>query len=376
MKAKVIETGEIVEVNEYPTIYQERGQGPDRREWYEDELEIIRPPKKENPADTKPHFPDGNIPYDRGFEEAQEYLSRRGFDIPWNDCDVFVDARYITQTIANVLTWADEHPNMKNTELNENVFKTNFKTGDWIVNKDGSPFSCGETAVQITNIDGKEIWLGFKTWTTAERIRMWTIKDAHDGDVLTTDTWTFIFKKYQDKSVYYHCAASTFNDFSISDTGEFDSNYVHPATKEQHDFLLKKIKEEGYVLDPERKELKDFSDEILEGNIYVCTKTHYYAGHVWEKGKKYIAVGDFELMHDSGCACFSPKGSCYNHNECFILVNNDSEIKSKRDLNEKDERMIYRIISSFSDRRDALKQQADDAQQEIDWLKDYFSELT
>ena len=102
MKAKVIETGEIVDVCAYPTIYQEHGQGPDRREWYDDELEIIRQPK--------PHHPTGYIPYDRGFEEAQKYLSERGFDIPWNDCDVFVDARYITQTIANVLTWADEHP--------------------------------------------------------------------------------------------------------------------------------------------------------------------------------------------------------------------------------------------------------------------------
>jgi len=147
MKAKVIETGEIVDVFAYPTIYQEDGQGPDRREWYDDELEIIRPSIKDsknniakelvrylpycddiskdtkerwiswlktqddqNPADIKPHCPNGSIPYDRGFEEAQEYLSERGFDIPWNDCDVFVDTRYVTQTIANVLTWADEHP--------------------------------------------------------------------------------------------------------------------------------------------------------------------------------------------------------------------------------------------------------------------------
>ena len=41
MKAKVIETGEIVNVLPYPTIYQEKGQGPDRREWYEDDLEFI-----------------------------------------------------------------------------------------------------------------------------------------------------------------------------------------------------------------------------------------------------------------------------------------------------------------------------------------------
>lgn len=46
MKAKVIETGEIVNVLPYPTIYQEKGQGPDRREWYEDDLEFEPGPKR------------------------------------------------------------------------------------------------------------------------------------------------------------------------------------------------------------------------------------------------------------------------------------------------------------------------------------------
>lgn len=41
MKARVIETGEIVNVTPYPTWYKENGQGPDRREWDEDELEFI-----------------------------------------------------------------------------------------------------------------------------------------------------------------------------------------------------------------------------------------------------------------------------------------------------------------------------------------------
>ena len=44
MKAKVIETGEIVNVTPYPTWYKENGQGPDRREWDEDELEFIQNP--------------------------------------------------------------------------------------------------------------------------------------------------------------------------------------------------------------------------------------------------------------------------------------------------------------------------------------------
>ena len=47
MKAKVIETGEIVDVTPYPTWYKENGQGPDRREWDEDELEFIYSNKEE-----------------------------------------------------------------------------------------------------------------------------------------------------------------------------------------------------------------------------------------------------------------------------------------------------------------------------------------
>lgn len=44
MKAKVIETGEIVNVTPNPTWYKEDGQGPDRREFDEDELEFIPNP--------------------------------------------------------------------------------------------------------------------------------------------------------------------------------------------------------------------------------------------------------------------------------------------------------------------------------------------
>lgn len=44
------------------------------------------------------------------FEESQDYIAKRGFDIPWNDCDVFVDEREINRTVGNVLKWADENP--------------------------------------------------------------------------------------------------------------------------------------------------------------------------------------------------------------------------------------------------------------------------
>ena len=42
------------------------------------------------------------------FEESQDYIAKRGFDIPLNDCDVFVDGREIIRTVGNVLKWADK----------------------------------------------------------------------------------------------------------------------------------------------------------------------------------------------------------------------------------------------------------------------------
>ena len=46
--------------------------------------------------------------YNMSFEEAQEYASKRGIDVPWNDGDIFIDEREITRTVGNVLRWADD----------------------------------------------------------------------------------------------------------------------------------------------------------------------------------------------------------------------------------------------------------------------------
>ena len=48
--------------------------------------------------------------YNLNFSEAQDYISKRGLDVVWNDCDIFIDEHHITESVANVLKWADEHP--------------------------------------------------------------------------------------------------------------------------------------------------------------------------------------------------------------------------------------------------------------------------
>lgn len=70
-------------------------------------LEKQKEPKPEFP---KPHKGDDTNPYDMSVSEAQEYAINRGFGIPFNDGEVYVDERHMTQTIGNILRWADEHP--------------------------------------------------------------------------------------------------------------------------------------------------------------------------------------------------------------------------------------------------------------------------
>ena len=49
-------------------------------------------------------------PYNMDYNEADAYIEKRGLNIPLMDDDVYADERYFTQTIGNVLKWADEHP--------------------------------------------------------------------------------------------------------------------------------------------------------------------------------------------------------------------------------------------------------------------------
>lgn len=46
--------------------------------------------------------------YNMSFEEAQEYASKRGIDIPLNDGDIFIDEREMTRTVGNIIRWADD----------------------------------------------------------------------------------------------------------------------------------------------------------------------------------------------------------------------------------------------------------------------------
>ena len=101
-----------------------------------------------------------------------------------------------------------------------------------------------------------------------ESLRLWTIKDAEDGDILvieeteTTYKTIFVFKEIEDTHIIhyvYHLNTGieqVFEKRSANGFVGFIDEVVHPATKEQRDTLLKAIKDADYEFDFMKKELK------------------------------------------------------------------------------------------------------------------------
>ena len=141
-----------------------------------------------------------------------------------------------------------------------------FKVGDWVVR--------GKSIVQISDIQG-QYYIGIDIYGNdltlrSDKIRLWTINDAKDGDVLVTgvDKNPFIFKGLLDSNhpncPVAYCGIDPEGYFCVSLekywwTGDKDD--VQPATKEQRDLLFQKMKEAGYEWDAEKKELKKIVDK-------------------------------------------------------------------------------------------------------------------
>ena len=104
---------------------------------------------------------------------------------------------------------------------------------------------------------------------------LWNIQDVKDGDVLSFYTeykgnqmvQIAIIEKYVGK----HGGCS--NTFKIYVGVDWDNNLqigkymgcsnIHPATKEQRDFLMKEINDAGYEWDTEKKELRRIDQSKL-----------------------------------------------------------------------------------------------------------------
>ena len=234
-------------------------------EWDEDKKELREIEKQDEQKSTeiKIHKGDKDNPYDMSFEEAQSYITERNFDVCNLDCPVYVDERYILQTIGNILRWADDNPK-QNLQI---MLKKKFKVGDCIT--DGYIY-CKVTDILEDRyiVDTKFAKRSAIPFKCENNYHLWSIQDAMDGDILVygKDKRPFIFKKLLNKfhptyPVAY-CGIDETNAFFIPIwCGLWTKEETQPAVKEQRDLLFQKMKEAGYEWDEEKKELKK-----IEGN--------------------------------------------------------------------------------------------------------------
>ena len=280
--------------------------------------------EKHKHVDVKPHIPDGSTDYDKGYEEAQKYLSERGFDIPWNDGDVFVDERYIMQTVANVLAWGDEHPKQNLEKQSEQILANSaktckiepkFKVGDWVVGKElgtAKILRVNTSSYKIESIYGN---IGFPYINYIDRLfHLWTIDDAKDGDILITENTIIIYKEKDNGWLNSYVTIYHDKSFSIDDERIVINRLVkdiHPATEEQCDLLFQKMKESGYEWDAENRELLKIEQSNEESNEEIVEPTSKFKKGDWitcdeRVTMRIVNIEDsyYEVEYNDGCKCF------------------------------------------------------------------------
>lgn len=157
--------------------------------------------------------------------------------------------------LGDCLAWIEKQDNQveqskKSQESTSEEYK--FKIGDWVVRKNGKDFGNGYKFAQITKIDKEEYWFDSGTWLTNKEIRLWTIQDAKNGDVLASDCSVFVFRKLDiagNPTAYCGIVEGVFYEAS----GDcWTEEQCYPATEEQRDLLDQKMKKAGCGLNVEK----------------------------------------------------------------------------------------------------------------------------
>ena len=227
--------------------------------------------------------------------------------------------------------------------------ESKFHEGDWVVK--------GDTIAQILDIQ-EQYYVGLdingKDFTSSrflndDKIHLWTIQDAKDGDVLAVepiDDYQFPFIAiYENRGLNFfnsYCSMGFDGKFYEATTGHALDN-VYPATKEQRDTLMKAMADAGWEFDFEKKELKKIVPKFHVGDWIISNKAH--------EDYRICKITDIKNGYYTIESIYGHKG--YNHFNVFeesyklwtiqdakdgdVLVNGDEIVIFKKNtFNEKD----------------------------------------
>lgn len=143
------------------------------------------------------------------------------------------------------------------TKTSDKELEPKFHPGDWVIDNFGNTYQI-ETATEIESehIFGYTI-VGGGYFNDNSNVRLWSINDAKDGDILATWAGAFIYNGNNDGSGCpgSYCGINTLGRFQIGGEKHWTGKKVYPATKEQRDLLFQKMADAGWEWYGDKKEL-------------------------------------------------------------------------------------------------------------------------
>lgn len=222
---------------------------------------------------------------------------------------------------------------MNYLDIKVSFVEPKFKVGDWVIDKQNIVHQIANVIENVTDHTyGYDIVGGGYFNDNTEGVRLWTIQDAKDGDLLVCDinkaeiggdveklpnivSTIFIFKNVVSSRDYIHsyCHLYDRHVLGVQNTMYYNSFVynIHPATKEQRDTLFQKMKEAGYEWNAEKKELKiiDWSKhKKYNSNAPSITKE-------WSEEDEKIRqtiINEFKQCSEWSCSNGLTKEDCIN----------------------------------------------------------------
>ena len=156
--------------------------------------------------------------------------------------------------------WDNDNKELKKLEQKPIAkVEQRLHVGDYVVRKDGKKFHDDKMFAKITKIDGILCQFDCGTWLYNDEIKLWTLTDAQDGDILTSsDSKAFIYNgNFNEYLVGAYCGLDIYDEFVIADNEcDWCSNYnIKPATEKQRQALFNEMNLLNYIWNPETKEL-------------------------------------------------------------------------------------------------------------------------
>ena len=194
----------------------------------------------------------------------------------------YLSKKQIEEVEEMVRVWNHEESNTSNgnSNIQQKTFvpkvEPKFHEGEWVIDKQGIVHQIANVVENVTNHTyGYDIVGGGYFNDNTEGVRLWTIQDAQEGDVLCNYHETFdnplifILRKFEHvnfglvrPSDYSSYCFLTAGDRQRFKEGTYHHEFnIKPATKEQRDTLMKAMADAGYIFDFEKKELKKMEDE-------------------------------------------------------------------------------------------------------------------